>query len=156
MAAASIKAPGEGERRWFSGGGTHIWKVTEADSSGTLSAFEDEMVAGKSTPWHTHPDSDEMAYLLEGECRVRIGDTERTVAEGGMWFVPRGTEHAFTVVSSTARILAIQTPGTAGRFYWDASEPAGDEDGVVDFARIGAVAATTGVTDVLGPPPFGA
>ena len=36
MATATIKAAGEGERRWFYGGGTHTWKVTEADSGGTV------------------------------------------------------------------------------------------------------------------------
>ena len=71
-----------------------------------------------------------------------------------MWFVPRGTNHAFTVLSPTARVLAVQVPGTAARFYWDASEPAGDGEGPVDFDRIGQVAQATGATTVLGPPPF--
>jgi hypothetical protein len=48
----------------------------------------------------------------------------------------------------------IQVPGTAARFYWDASEPAGDGEGPVDFDRIGQVAQATGATTVLGPPPF--
>jgi len=154
MTSSTIKLAGEGERRWFSGGGTHVWKVTEAEGGGAISAFEDAMTQGKDTPWHLHPDSDELTYLLEGECLVRVGDDERTVTTGGMWFVPRGVEHAFTVLSPLARILAIQTPGSAARFYWDASEPAGDQEGVVDFGRIADVAAATGVTTVLGPPPF--
>ena len=154
MTTPTIKAAGEGERRWFYGGGIHTWKVTEADSAGSISMFEDVMTEGKNTPWHCHPHSDEVAYLVEGECRVKVGDDERVVGAGASWFVPRGTEHAFTVLSPTARILAIQTPGTAGRFYWEASEPAGEQDGAVDFARIGEVARSTGITDLLGPPPF--
>jgi quercetin dioxygenase-like cupin family protein len=154
MATPSIKASGEGERRWFYGGGVHTWKVTEAESGGSISAFEDVMTEGKNTPWHMHPHSEEASYLLEGQCRVRIGDDERVVSAGATWFVPRGTPHAFAVLSPIARVLAIQTPGTAGRFYWDASEPAQEEDGDVDFARIGAAAAGTGVTQILGPPPF--
>ena len=68
---------------------------------------------------------------------------------------PRGVSHAFTVRSPTARILAFQVPGSSQAFYWDASEPAGAEgDGPVDFGRIQEVAATTGATNVLGPPPF--
>ena len=67
---------------------------------------------------------------------------------------PRGVSHAFTVVSPTARLLSIVTPGSAGAFYYGASEPAGDEAGAVDFDRIRAMAASTGITDVQGPPPF--
>ena len=154
MAKPTIKVAGEGERRWFYGGGIHTWKVTRTESDSTVSAFEDAMTRGKHTPWHRHPDSDEITYLLEGECRVNVDGDERVVGTGGMWFVPRGTDHAFTVLSPTARILALQVPGSAAQFYWDASEPAGEQDGPVDFARIQEVARSTGATTVLGPPPF--
>jgi quercetin dioxygenase-like cupin family protein len=149
-----IKAAGEGERRWFFGGGLHTWKVSEADTGGVFSLFEDEMTQGKMTPWHCHPDSDELIYLLEGECDVNIDGNEQRVSAGGMWMTPRGVSHAFTVVSEKARLLAFQTPGNTGAFYYGASEPAGEQDGVVDFDRVREVAASTGITNVLGPPPF--
>jgi quercetin dioxygenase-like cupin family protein len=149
-----IRHAGEGERRWFYGGGLHTWKVTEEESGGVFMLFEDEMTAGKVTPWHSHPDHDELIVLLEGECVVNIDGNKQTVKSGGMWMAPRGTPHAFAVVSPSARLLALQTPGSAQAFYYGASEPATDEDGPVDFDRIGAVAAATGVTKVLGPPPF--
>ena len=154
MATPIIKQAGEGERRWFYGGGVHTWKVTEADSGGAFFLFEDELTQGKNTPWHCHPDTDELAYLLEGEVEVKIGDIQQRVTAGGMWMSPRGVSHAFTVVSPTARVLAFQTPGSSAAFYWDASEPATDEAGPVDFDRIKAVAKATGATTVLGPPPF--
>ncbi|MBV9664313.1 MAG: cupin domain-containing protein, partial [Actinobacteria bacterium] len=49
----------------------------------------------------------------------------------------------------------IQTPGSGQAFYRDASQPI-DESGAgpVDFERLGAVAAATGATTILGPPPF--
>ena len=153
-AKAIIRAAGEGERRWFYGGGIHTWKVTEADSGGSFFLFEDELTQGKNTPWHCHPDSDETVYLLDGEVDVNVDGEERRDGAGGMWMVPRGVSHAFTVVSPTARMLAFQTPGRAARFYWDASEPAGEHAGPVDFDRIRAVAQATGATTVLGPPPF--
>ena len=154
MATPTIKAAGEGERRWFYGGGIHTWKVTEADSSGSIAMMEDVMTQGKMTPWHCHPDSDELIYLLEGECRVNIDGDERVVSAGSTWFTPRGVSHAFTVTSATAKVLAVMIPGTAARFYYDASEPAGELDGAVDFDRIREVALATGATDVQGPPPF--
>ena len=154
MAAPTIRAAGEGERRWFYGGGIHTWKVTQADSGGSVALMEDVMTQGKMTPWHCHPDSDELIYLLEGECRVNIDGHEQVLGAGSTWFTPRGVSHAFMVVSPTARVLACMIPGTAAEFYWGASEPAGDEDGSVDFDRIREVALATGATEVQGPPPF--
>jgi quercetin dioxygenase-like cupin family protein len=150
-----IRNAGEGERRWFYGGGTHTWKVTTEESDGTFFLFEDELSAGKMTPWHCHPDTDELIYLLEGEVDVNIDGETRRIGAGGTWLSPRGVSHAFAVVSPTARLLAFQTPGSAQAFYWNASEPATNDDaGPVDFDRIRDVANTTGATTMLGPPPF--
>ena len=146
---------GDGERRWFAGGGLHTWKVTSEDSGGAFFLFEDELTQGKMTPWHCHPDSDELIYVLDGDVDVNIDGNEQRVSSGGLWMAPRGVAHAFTVLSSTARLLAFQTPGTAQSFYRDASEPATNGDaGPVDFDRVRAVAGATGATNVLGPPPF--
>jgi quercetin dioxygenase-like cupin family protein len=146
---------GEGERRWFYGGGIHTWKVTEQDSGGAFFLFEDELTEGKMTPLHAHPDTDELIYVLEGAIDVNVDGREGRVPAGGMWMTPRGTPHAFTVVSPTARLLAFQTPGAAQAFYWDASEPHSTGiDEIVDFDRIRSVAAATGATALLGPPPF--
>lgn len=155
MATPVIRQAGEGERRWFYGGGTHTWKVSEEESGGAFFLFEDEMTEGKMTPWHCHPDSDELGYLLEGEVEINIDGRIERVRAGGMWMTPRGVSHAFRVTSPTARILALQTPGSAAAFYYDASEAAtSDAEGPVDFDRIRAVAEETGITQVQGPPPF--
>ncbi len=154
MTSTVIRPAGDGERRWFYGGGIHTWKVSAAESGGAMAVFEDELTGGKMTPWHVHPDSDEFSYLLDGEVEVDIDGERRRVATGGAWMVPRNVPHAFRVTSAEARLLAFQTPGSAGRFYWEASEPfvLGVHD--VDFDRVRAVAAETGATTVLGPPPF--
>ncbi|HEV8295793.1 MAG TPA: cupin domain-containing protein [Acidimicrobiales bacterium] len=150
-----VRAEGEGDRRWFYGGGTHTWKVTAQESGGAFFLFEDVMAQGKLTPWHCHPDTDEMVYVLEGEILINVGGDERKVSKGGVSMAPRGVPHAFTVISESARLLAFQTPGTSQSFYWNASEPAtSDEPGPVDFDRVRVVADETGATVVLGPPPF--
>jgi quercetin dioxygenase-like cupin family protein len=152
-----IRHRGEGELRWFYGGGVHEWKVRSEESNGSLFVLEDTLVRGKTTPIHTHP-HDELVYVIEGEV-VCFGDgTERRASAGAVVFNPRGTPHAFTVVSETARVLAIQTPGAGEAFYLHASEPAEMRDGVavegkVDFRRIQEAAIATGGTNVLGPPP---
>ena len=154
---AMARAAGEGDRRWFHGGGTHLWKLRAQDTGGAFFLFEDTMEQGKLTPLHCHPDSDELVIVLEGELLVHTDGHEHTVRAGGINFTPRGVPHAFTVVSGSARVLSLATPGSAESFYWDASEPAmSDEPGPVDFAQVGQVAEATGVTVMLGPPPFAA
>lgn len=149
-----VRAEGEGERRWFFGGGLHTWKATAEETDGAFFVFEDSLTRGKTTPLHRHPDQDEMVYVIEGEILYSGSGTERRVARGGTIVTPRGIAHAFVVVSETARLLFLQTPGSGQAFYRQASEPAGEVDGPVNFAKIGEAAKQTGATEVLGPPPF--
>lgn len=154
-ATAIIRAAGEGEKRWFYGGGTHTWKATAEETGGAFFLFEDAMTAGKMTPLHRHPDEDEAVYVLEGEVLVHIGDREQRVGPGGMALSPRGVPHAFRVLSRVARLLTLHTPGGGGSFYWNASEPATDDtEGPVDFARVQESAKKSGAIEILGPPPF--
>jgi quercetin dioxygenase-like cupin family protein len=152
-----IRDAGEGEKRWFYGGGTHTWKATAEETGGAFYLFEDRMSGGKMTPLHRHPDADELVYVLEGEILVHIGDRVQRIGSGGMTMTPRGVPHAFMVTSDGARLLAFQTPGNGAAFYWNASEPAtSDAEGPVDFAQLQEWAKKTGATEILGPPPFAA
>jgi hypothetical protein len=111
------------------------------------------------TPLHTHPESDETAYVLEGEILMHMDGGEHRIAAGGLAVAPRGVPHAFMVVSESARLLFLHTPGCCQAFYWDASEPLVDGDvgsGTVDFDRIRASAQRNGGIVLLGPPPFAA
>src|SRR5260370_7439935 len=65
-----VRATGEGEKRWFYGGGLHTWKATAEETNNAFLCFEDHMTEGKMTPIHTHPEADEGFYVLEGDIRV--------------------------------------------------------------------------------------
>lgn len=150
-----VRAAGEGEQRWFYGGGLHTWKAGAEETGGAFLLFEDRMERGKVTPLHTHP-SDETMYVLEGEILVHMDGAEHRVGTGGVAVAPRGVPHAFMVLSEVARLLCLQTPGGCEAFYRDASEPAGADPtvGPVDFGRIAESAARNGGIEILGPPPF--
>ena len=155
MAESIVRNVGEGERMWFLGGGIHTWKALAEETGNSMIVFEDELERGKVTPMHLHADVDEAMYVIEGEILLNVEGSERTVGAGGFTFAPRGCAHAFVVTSDCARVLAIQTPGSGQAFYRDASEPANESGtGPVDFDRIREVAAETGATTILGPPPF--
>jgi len=152
-----VRARDEGERRWFFGGGVHTWKATSEETGGAFLLFEDEMEQGKTTPLHIHPESDETMYLLEGEILIHLDGSENRVSAGGLMVAPRGVPHAFMVLSKTARLLCLHTPGCAQAFYLDASEPMGNAPGearTVDFSRIAASGKKNGGIEILGPPPF--
>jgi len=71
-----VRAAEDGERRWFFGGGLHIWKATAEDTNGAFLVFEDRMDHGTVTPLHLHPDSDETMIVLEGETLMHLDDAE--------------------------------------------------------------------------------
>lgn len=158
MAEAIVRNAGEGDRRWFLGGGVHTWKALAEETDNSMFVIEDELERGKVTPMHFHADVDEAIYVLEGELLLNVDGDDHTVGTGGFAFAPRGCAHAFVVTSERARILGIQTPGSGQAFYRDASEPvaAGSSSGTVDFDRLRAVAIATGATTIVGPPPFAA
>jgi quercetin dioxygenase-like cupin family protein len=157
-AAPVIRQSGEGERMWFAGGGIFTWKATAAETGGAFIMIEDVMERGKVTPLHTHPNEDETIYVLEGELVVHVEGEEHAVRAGGLFVAPRGLPHAFMVVSETARVLGLQTPGTGEDFYRQAGEPATPETDAshTDWDRLRDVAERSDCIEILGPPPFAA
>jgi quercetin dioxygenase-like cupin family protein len=148
-----VRERGEGEQRWFYGGGIHTWKVLAEETNGAVSIFEDTMERGKTTPLHSHPEHDEIVLVLEGEILIHADGEPRKVGTGGLVVTPRGVAHAFIVTSERARLLAIATPGAKAESFYRGASVDGTE-GAVDFGKIGIAAKATGATALLGPPPF--
>jgi quercetin dioxygenase-like cupin family protein len=156
-AAQIIRGEGEGERRWFAGGGVHIMKATSEETGGAFMLLEDRMARGKTTPLHTHPNLDETLIVLEGEILVYAEGREHRVGPRGVAVALRGVPHAFLVTSESALILALQTPGSGEAFYREASEPASaqTDPGRTDWERVRAAAERhPDIIQILGPPPF--
>jgi quercetin dioxygenase-like cupin family protein len=156
-AVSIVRADGEGERLRFWGGGVMTMKATAEETGGAFLLFEDLMAQGKTTPLHLHENEDEALYVLEGELLVYLDGNEYPVGPRGVAIAPRGVPHAFLVTSRTARVLTLQTPGSAEAFYRGASEPANadtDPSGPVDFACVRESADRSGGMQVVGPPPF--
>lgn len=154
MSGLIVRGRTEGERRWFAGGGLHLWKLTAEETGGDFLLFEDFLVEGKTTPLHRHPEVAETIYVLEGTLRVHVNGEELEVGAGGVALFPRGVAHALLVTSPAARILCLQTPGSGQSFYLEASDPTSADSGPVDFQRLREVAARDPSIDILGPPPF--
>jgi quercetin dioxygenase-like cupin family protein len=154
MTSPFVRADGEGEQRWFLGGGVHIWKATAEQTAGAFFAFEDLLEGGKTTPLHRHPDGDEISYVIDGEILVHADGREQRAGCGAVIVTPRGVPHAFLVTSKSARLLFLQIPGDGADFYRAASEPLEGSGRPVDFGRLRQIAQQTRSTEILGPPPF--
>jgi quercetin dioxygenase-like cupin family protein len=155
MSGPTVRTAAQVERRWFYGGGVQSWLATADDTGGAFLLFCDEMERGKVTPLHTHP-ADETLYVTEGAVLAHVDGTEYEVGVGGLLIAPRGVPHAFMVVSDTATLLTLHTPGTCQAFFFGASELlTATTERIVDFERIRASAAAHGGIEILGPPPFG-
>jgi quercetin dioxygenase-like cupin family protein len=149
--APVIRRAGEGEKRWFFGGGVFTWKLSSANED--ISLIEVDMVEGKLTPVHTHPVSESM-WVLDGQIQYRINDDEHQLGAGDFVMVPAAVPHAFIVKSATAKVLAIQQTCEIESFYRGASEPLDGSACLVDFARIAQSAKENGGIEIVGDLPF--
>jgi quercetin dioxygenase-like cupin family protein len=151
-AAPVVRRAGEGDKKWFFGGGVWTWKVSGADSDG-LCVVEVDMDGGKCTPLHTHPIAESL-WVLEGTLRYRIGTEDTELGAGDFAMVPSGIPHAFLVLSERARVIAMQPSDECVSFYLGASEPLEGSARETDFARIAQSGEAHGGITIVGPPPF--
>jgi oxalate decarboxylase/phosphoglucose isomerase-like protein (cupin superfamily) len=92
--------------------GTLKWMSTpETTGAAAFSAGMVVLEPGKGHERHTHPDSEEVLYVLSGEGTQTVAEDERRVSSGDMIYIPAGVEHS-TVNSSwePLRFLAMYGP----------------------------------------------
>ena len=61
--------------------------------------------------FHTHDNSDEMFYCIEGEFDIEFDDSLTHLAEGDFIIIPKGTRHR-PICKSLVKCLLIETDGT--------------------------------------------
>jgi quercetin dioxygenase-like cupin family protein len=115
--SAVFTGRGEGQSYWV-WGDLYTLKVTGEASGGSYAALECEVGPGSSTPLHIHHAEDKALYVIEGEMRVRTGESEAVLGPGGFVFIPRGTVHALKNESGVkARCLIALTPAGFERYF---------------------------------------
>ena len=55
---------------------------------------------GKHNPLHSHPNCEELLYVVSGECDHRLGDETVHMTPGMVICVPRGVPHCATCTSA--------------------------------------------------------
>ena len=89
-------------------------KVSGKDTNGALAIFEQTGLSPKrGTPLHVHHNQDEIFNVIEGEYHFIVGTQKFQLVAGDTIFLPRKVPHAWTQVSSKAKMNVIVQP--AGR-----------------------------------------
>jgi len=114
--------------------------VDETQGSGAVVMFEITVPPNARVPApHYHKEVDEVVYGLAGTLTMRLDGQVHEVRPGDGLFVPRGSVHGFeNLHAEAARILAVLTPGSIGRRYFEevAAEING---GKPDLAKVKAI-----------------
>ena len=110
-----VVQPGEGLRSSNTPGREFALKLLAAETGDSIMIFEETVPAGTKSTFHLHRDSDEVAYVLEGEVTFMIGDEVTVGGAGAYAFMPRGVPHARkSSGAETGRVLFLYTPAKAG------------------------------------------
>ena len=61
--------------------------------------------------WHSHPDTDDLFYVVKGELTIQMRDRDVVLGPGDLFVVPRGVEHC-PRSDEGAEILLVEKQGT--------------------------------------------
>ena len=61
--------------------------------------------------WHSHADTDEAFFVLEGELRIDFRDGAVTIRPGELYVVPKGVEHK-PFAEHEVKMMLIEPRGT--------------------------------------------
>lgn len=88
------------------------WMATpEVNGSERLSAGVVNLEPGKGHDRHTHPDSDEILYVISGKGEQTLADETKSIGPGEMIYVPKGVEHGTINTGwETLQLLAVYAP----------------------------------------------
>jgi len=106
-------------------GKTHDWYFKEGlGDSDSLTLVRARVEQGSGHPFHSHPEMDEIIYVLAGSMEQWLEKESRTLGPGDTVYIPRGVIHGcYNVSESDCVFLAILTPSKIqGPFSVDHSE----------------------------------
>lgn len=92
-------------------GDTFYCKVSAKDTDGGMYVFESTRIKEGGPILHTHYDTDEWWYILQGQFLVRVGDNTYTARPGDFVFGPRKVPHTFAKIGQgEAKLIICHQP----------------------------------------------
>ena len=104
-------------------GGYFRTLISPAQSGGRLAVLDMVLPKGSEPPPHLHEKEDESFYVLDGEVSFFVNNTEFRRRSGESLFAPRMVHHCFKIITVSARMLTILTPGDFWNYFVEFSEP---------------------------------
>ncbi|MBI1398009.1 MAG: cupin domain-containing protein [Betaproteobacteria bacterium] len=95
--------------------------LIDGSSTGSAGIFELTIPPESNVPPpHSHTNTEEIIYVLEGMLRYTVGAQTRDLGPGETMYTPRGTVHAFAnPFESRARALVVNSPDIGAQFFRD-------------------------------------
>lgn len=135
---------GEGDRLTMLGTEQVILAGKSTGASFTVLAAD--WPAGGGAPPHIHDDEDEAFYVLHGRLRVKCGDSEWVLEQGGFAYLPRGVIHQPTVEGeAAARVLILTSRPGLEEFFAAVSAEAAASGGPPDLSLLDRVGVPYGL-----------
>lgn len=92
-------------------GDTFYTKVSTQDTDGDMYVFESTRIKEGGPILHTHYDTDEWWYVLQGEFLIKVGDRTYNAKAGDVVFGPRKVPHTFAKVGQgEAKVMICHQP----------------------------------------------
>jgi quercetin dioxygenase-like cupin family protein len=148
MGNGVVVPPGGGKHLEEASGQVMSIKLFGRETGESVTLFEQTVPAGSKNSWlHLHRDSDEIAWVLEGEFTFKIGKKVTSGGPGTCAFLPRKVPHAWkNSGTQPGRVVFLYTPASAGRFVEGMLERSAEGDLKKQLEESG--------WEVLGPNPL--
>jgi mannose-6-phosphate isomerase-like protein (cupin superfamily) len=92
-------------------GDAFFTKVSTKDTDGGMYVFESTRIREGGPILHTHHDTDEFWYVLQGEFLIKVGDTTYNAKAGDLVFGPRMVPHTFAKIGQgEAKVIICHQP----------------------------------------------
>jgi quercetin dioxygenase-like cupin family protein len=113
-----IATPEQGSVWEMEPGRPTTFRLLSEQTGGSVAVFDEVVPAGGGTPFHIHPTSDEVIYVLEGEFTFKIGEQIAKGSDGTYVFIPRGTPHGWRNTGNEAgKATFTFTPADGAKFF---------------------------------------
>jgi len=114
----TVLAANDGLRLQSGPGRDLVFKVTGEDTGGAFDYFTVEVAPHGGPPLHVHHNQEETIHVVNGRFKVRIGEENFELDEGGFAYLPSKVPHAFlNLTDAPAEIIVVYTPGITRRAF---------------------------------------
>ena len=94
-------------------------KVSTKDTDGDMYVFESTRIKEGGPILHTHYDTDEFWYVLQGEFLIKVGDKLYNAKAGDLVFGPRMVPHTFAKIGQgEAKVMICHQPAGKMEAYF--------------------------------------